>query len=201
MTIRQIDVLSLRPTQFCLGFYEIDEKIDKIKKMKKEELQRYLEEKIVPVIIGPNNLVYMIDRHHLVRCCWELGVEKVYINEVSDLSHLDEEEFWEVMKKARWCYLFDQFGEGPRSEKLLPETIRTMSDDPYRSLAWVLREDKLYNKNSNKIPFIEFYWANYLRKKIKYDSGKEGLKRMLKTARELIKKDIDAQKLPGFKNS
>lgn len=194
------DVMSLRPTQFCLGFIEIDEKISKIEKMKKEELQKYLDEKKVPVVVGPNNVHYMIDRHHLVRCCWELGIEKVVVNEIADLSHLSTEAFWEVMKTAKWCYLYDQFGNGPHSENLLPESIRTMSDDGFRSLAYFLRDDKVYNKNSNKVPFIEFYWANYLRKKIKFESGRDGMRRMMKTAKDLIKKDIDAQKLPGYKS-
>ena len=195
-----IDPLLLKPTQFCLGFNEIDEKFSKMQKMKKEDLQKYLEEKVVPVILGPNDTYFMIDRHHLVRCCWELGIPKVFVNEISDLSHLTPDEFWEVVKKAKWCYLFDQFGNGPHHESLLPQTIRTMNDDPYRSLAFFLRDEKVYNKQGNKVPFIEFYWANYLRKKIKFEPGKDGFKKMLKVAKEVIKKDLDAQKLPGYKS-
>lgn len=196
--MKSVKVLDLKPTQFSLGFLEVDEKIDKIKKMKKEELQKYLEEKLIPVIIGPNNNLFMIDRHHLARCCWELNIEKVFINEIANLSHLSEEEFWKVLITAKWCHLYDQFGNGPHNHELLPENIRSMSDDPYRSLAWFLKEDKVFSKNGNNVPFIEFYWANFLRNKIKYEHGKDGIKKMIKLAKEVIKKDPEVNKLPGF---
>jgi hypothetical protein len=194
----KVDVLNLKPTQFCLGFFEIDERIEKLLKMKKEDIQKYLEEKIVPVIIGPKNNHYMIDRHHLVRSCWEVGIDKVVVNVVANLSHLNEEEFWDVMKKANWCYLYDQFGNGPHSEKVLPENVRSMGNDPYRSVSWALRENKVYIKEGNNVPFIEFYWANSLRKKIIYFHGKEGMKQMIKESLELVKKDSEMQKLPGY---
>lgn len=197
--MNKANVLDLKPTQFSLGFYEVEVKIEKIKKMKPEELTKYLNEKKVPVIIGPNNKPYMIDRHHLVRCCWELGIESVCVNVTSDLSHLSVEDFWEVMIKARWCHLYDQFGSGPHSYELLPENIRSMSNDPYRSLAWVLRENKVFIKQGNKVPFIEFYWANYLRKGVKYEHGKDGMKIMYKASMDFLKKDKDAKNLPGFK--
>lgn len=201
MSSIKADVLSLKPTQFCLAFYEIDEKISKMTKMKKEDLQKYLESRAVPVVVGPKNCLYMIDRHHLVRSCWEFGIDKVYIKVLANLSHLTEEEFWDVMKKCKWCYLWDQFGNGPHQESLLPENIRSMSNDPFRSVSWALRETKTYIKDENSIPFIEFYWANYLRKKISYIHGKDGIKEMTKQAIELIKKDPEASKLPGFKRA
>lgn len=195
----KVDVLSLKPTQFALGFFEIDVKIEKMKKMKPAELQKYLSEKRVPVIIGPESRLYMIDRHHLVRCCWELGIQKVNINVMSDLSHLSAEDFWEVMKKAKWCHLMDQFGNGPHPCNLLPENIRSMSNDPYRSLAWVLREEKVYIKQGNKIPFIEFYWADFLRSRVTYVHGHEGMKKMFKESMDVIRADSASIMLPGMK--
>lgn len=190
-------VLSLKPTQFSIGFYEVDKKMEKISKMNDKELQRYLDEHPVPVIVGPNNLFYMIDRHHLVRAAWELRISEVVVDIKADLSHLDGGEFWEVMKKAKWVYLFDQFGNGPHGEEKLPWDIRRMSDDPYRSLAWMLREQKVFTKVNR--PYSEFVWANFFRDKIKIENTEKGLKQATQSAIEMVKNKLKGvEDLPGF---
>lgn len=184
---RQISLLNLRPTQFTLGMIEVQEKVEKMKKMNLSQKEKYLEERRVPCILGPQNQHYSIDRHHLIRACWELGEKSMHVLLVADLSHLEEEDFWEVMKKARWVFLMDQFGNGPHSEKLLPRDIRGMADNPYRSLSWMVREAGGYQKEG--IPFIEFYWADIFRKQIPFDvSSWDEFKKAKDDALAFIKK-------------
>ena len=58
-------------------------------------------------------------------------------------------------------HLLDQFGLGPHEPRLLPEDIRGLADDPYRSLAWALRHAGAYEKTD--LAFSEFKWADFLR--------------------------------------
>lgn len=164
---KTIRLLDIRPTQFTLGMLEVQEKVDKMMKMSTNQRNKYLEDRRVPCILGPQDQWYSIDRHHLIRACWEMGDRNMHVILVADLSHLEVEDFWEVMKKARWVFLMDQFGNGPHEEKLLPRDIRGMADNPYRSLAWAVREAGGYQKEN--IPFIEFYWADLFRKQIPFD--------------------------------
>ena len=39
-----------------------------------KEMEQYLKKKEIPVIIGPNNKFYLIDRHHLLYALWELHI-------------------------------------------------------------------------------------------------------------------------------
>ena len=94
-------VLELRPTQFALGMAEVEVKTAKLKKMKFDELSDYLENHRVPVVRSPEGDSYLIDHHHLVRACWEAGVEHVKVELKSDLSHLGQKEFWKEMVQKR----------------------------------------------------------------------------------------------------
>lgn len=184
---KKLHPLKLKPTQFTLGMIEVQEKVEKMRRMGDHQLEKYLEDRPVPCILGPDSCLYSIDRHHLIRACWELNLKEIDILQIADLSHLEMEEFWDVMKKARWVYLFDQFGNGPHSEKLLPVDIRGLADNPYRSLAWMVRESKGFEKEN--IPFIEFYWADLFRKQISFDpSSESGIKKAKDEALAYIKK-------------
>jgi hypothetical protein len=100
------------------------------------------------------------------------------------------------MRKARWTHLRDQFGNGPHPPHLLPEDVRGMADDPYRSLAWALRHEGAYEKSEEA--FAEFQWADFLRAELKIEPGDEGFEKALATAQALAKSP-GAQSLPGCK--
>jgi hypothetical protein len=185
--IKTLKVLDIKPTQFTLGMIEVQEKVEKIQKMSSKDREEYLEDRPIPCIHGPQGFYYSIDRHHLLRACWETNIKEVSVDIIADLSHLDTEDFWEVMQKARWVFLMDQFGNGPHSEKLLPKDIRGLADNPYRSLAWMVREAKGFEKEN--IPFIEFYWADLFRKNVSFDtSSEESIKKAKEEALAFIKK-------------
>jgi hypothetical protein len=194
-SMSKIDLLSLRPTQFALGMLEVETKVRKLQKLSDDELKDYLKEHPVPVVRAPDGEVYLIDHHHLVRACWELGIDKLVLEEKEDFSKLSEEQFWKKMDSLKWLYLHDQFGKGPHSATLLPRDVRGLADDPFRSLAWALREEKGFNKSP--VPFCEFSWAEFLRSHILIHPAKIGFKEALKHAVELCHKP-EAKKLPGY---
>jgi hypothetical protein len=182
------NILDLRPTQFSLGFTDVDDKIHKIHSFNDPD-----HGKKVPVVLGPNGQTYIIDNHHFIRAMWESNYTHVHVNVVADYSKLSVKKFCTKMKRKKYVFLMDQFGD-KRKFQDLPRTIRTMSDNPYRSLAFIVREGGAFNKST--VPFAEFYWAELFRAKLhKIDPlSVEGIRVANKVCRSKA-----ASKLPGFK--
>lgn len=123
------------------------------------------------------------------------------------------------MHEQNWVYLFDGFGGGPRPPATLPAHIKDLVFDPYRSLAWIIREHHGYLKND--APFSEFKWANFFRSRILLDqdilAGKhtfdefafevdpQGTLALTDDGREVIDEALflaaspEARGLPGFR--
>ncbi len=188
-------VLDLKPTQMVVGIKEVDYRVDKIKKMKDKEIETYLHDRKVPVVKGPGSHLYLVDHHHLVRSCWESGVEEVPVEKIADLSNLSVSEFWKKMTESHWIYPYDQIGNGPHEPVHLPQDIRGLADDPFRSLAWMAREAGVFEKCET--PFSEFKWARFYRENLKNHPTLVGFHEALKEAIELSKSP-HAKHLPGF---
>jgi hypothetical protein len=163
--MHKLAVIELRPTQFALGMREVAHKADKISKMSAKELDQYLQGMPVPVVLAPKGRRYLIDHHHLARAAWETGVKELYVEIKGDFSQLPLEVMWRTMKDANWVYLIDQLGGGPHEPIELPESIRCLADDPYRSVSWRVRSEGGYQKTP--APFSEFRWAEFFRKSLK----------------------------------
>src|ERR1700756_5036685 len=114
------EILELRPTQIAIGHIEVRRKAQKLKGMAKSELHDHLHENAVPIVLAAKGTPFIIDHHHMVRACWEAGIEQVVTEVKADLSHLKSGEFWDVMKKSHWMHPFDQFGNGPHDPAKLP---------------------------------------------------------------------------------
>ncbi len=191
-------ILKLRPTQFAVGMLEIDQKIEELRKLGKKGLKKYVKETRVPVVVGPNSELYIVDHHHFLCVCYHLDIKKVKVDVVKDLSgsKMSYSQFWRLMHREKSVYPYCQFGEGPRKALYLPRDIRGLADDPYRSLAWFVRKAGAF-ENSEK-NFAEFKWANFFRSKGLLDRhGTEGFPHALKKAAQLAQSDA-ARGLPGF---
>jgi len=157
----KVSVLDLYPAQLALGMHEVDAKIKHLRSMEHDERQEYLEDHSVPVVIGPRMRRFIVDHHHLVRACWEAGIGEVHAHALDDLSTLHPSVFWKHMATKNWCHLYDSFGGGPHPYQNLPNSVRGLGDDPFRGLAWLVREANGFLKSEE--PFAEFQWANYFR--------------------------------------
>ena len=180
------DILSLGPTQFSVGIYEIKFKLECIASFGKKELKSWMKDHEIPCVLGPQKKLYMIDHHHFAAACYHAGMKTVPCRVIADESKSSQPKFWKKMRKEKWVYLFDKVGEGPHDPAFLPYDIRFMADDLYRSLAWELREAGL--KDNLDRPFIEFYWAEVLRKHMKKDVTHENYKEAKTQALKLAKK-------------
>ncbi len=191
-------ILDLRPTQFAVGMLEVDEKIQIVRDFSKKQLVHFVDETTVPVVISSDGHLYVVDGHHFLCVCYYVGVKKVRVQVVEDLSKkkMSYAQFWTWMFKNRNAYPFCQFGEGPRKALYLPRDIRGVADDPYRSLAWFVRKAGAF-ENSEK-NFAEFKWANFFRKKKLLDGkGIAGMSEAMTKAVELAQSP-QARRLPGY---
>ena len=191
----EVHVLEIKPTQFAVGMIEVQSRVDKMQAMSHGELKDYLADRPIPVIAGPGGQLYMIDHHHLARAAWEAGVHKVVIERKADYSHMSRDKFWEKMKSESLIYPYDQFGNGPHPPGALPADVRSLADDPYRSLAWRVRDEGGYDKTTK--PFSEFQWAEFFRNNLPMDDLNEHFDGAVKKAMDLAKSPA-ASHLPGY---
>lgn len=159
----KVRILDLRPTQFAVGMYEVTRKIKALGKLNDKDVKAYLKDHRVPVVVAPHGDLFITDRHHLLTACWMVGIKKGYTETIADFSkrNLSFNQFWGVMIKKRWCHLYDQFGHGPHSPIYLPHNVRGLADDPYRSLAWLVRQTGAFKDTGET--FAEFRWAGFFR--------------------------------------
>ncbi len=191
-------ILSLRPTQFAVGMLEVDEKIKEVVELTKSELKDYIKNNIVPVVRSPDDELYVVDKHHFLSVCYHIGIKKVRVEIIKDFhsEKIDYIKFWKWMDRSRNSYPYCQFGEGPREALYLPQDIRGLADDPYRSIAWFVRKAGAF-ENSEK-NFAEFQWANFFRsKKLLMKHGRKGFPEALVEAVKLAQSD-EAKELPGY---
>ncbi len=187
-------ILSLRPTQITLGMNEVYQKRDAWRTKSPQDLAKFLDAHMVPVIAGLGGAHYLIDHHHLARALYEEGVRSVFVTVVADLSRLTADHFWNMMDFHGWTHPYDAKGRRrPFSE--LPKTVKAMEDDPYRSLAGELRGVGGFAKDST--PFSEFLWADFLRPRIKAKAIRADFNAALALALSLSKTG-DADYLPGW---
>jgi hypothetical protein len=159
------EILELRPTQMSIGFHQVSKKEKKLRHMTGLKLKEYLKSKKVPVVIGPRGKYYIIDHHHLCKAVYNLDQEEVYIDVIMDCSDMPVPDFWALMMERKYVWLFDHNGKKIDIDDL-PKNIRHLKDDPYRSLAGIIRRMGAYEKVA--APFAEFHWANFLRTKIRH---------------------------------
>jgi hypothetical protein len=77
----------------------------------------------------------------------------------------------------------------------LPETVRGLADDPYRSVAGEVRERGGYEKDET--PFSEFLWAQFFRAHLRVHPVYHDFESAVVEALELAKSSA-ARNLPGW---
>ena len=197
-----IKIENLKPTQMSVGMIEVKEKIKEVQKVQHDyiRLLEFLKHNAIPAVMGPNKVLFCIDHHHMGRALHEAGVKDTVCNVLQDMSfHTSMEEFWNDMNAKHFVYPYDEEGKGPYPYSALPQHVKDLKNDPYRSLAGELRVAGGYHKTSE--PFEEFLWADYLRPKIPIDLiTKDDISSAVNQAISLAHLPI-ASKLPGYFSS
>lgn len=191
----KVDLRTLRPTQFAVGYKTVEEKIEKLHGMNDEKLQSYIKKRPIPLVIGPGATQYSVDKHHLGLALLKSHYNMSYGYIKDDLSDSKSmAEFWERMVEKGYAYPKDENGI-QRNPESLPKSYFDLRDDPYRSLASAVREKGGYEKT--KTAFSEFAWADFFRDRIKIESGESGFEKAVSYGLELAHSKA-AKKLPGY---
>lgn len=191
----KIPLADLRPTQMAVGMRAVEAKRQKVERhvSRKRKMRRFLEKRPIPVVSGPGDEFYLIDHHHLCLALWHNAVEEVYIRVVSDLSDMTQRQFLRSMAAFGWMHAYDAKGKSICPTKL-PSSIDKLRSDPYRDLAWSVRQAGGFKKE--EIPFIEFAWADYFRLNIPERLVKFDFARAHAMALGLAQSDA-ARNIPG----
>jgi hypothetical protein len=164
--VHDIIIDDLRPTQITVGMIEVEEKRYHIEKMMRDSphrLAHFIADHAIPVVAGYSGHYFLVDHHHLGRALWEAGVNTGPFEVIDDLSALEKDAFWREMERLHWVHPYDEAGR-KRDFSEIPHHLRSLRDDPYRSLAAHVRNAGGYEKTP--APFAEFVWADYFRKRI-----------------------------------
>ena len=197
--MKDVHVLKLRPTQFAIGMREAEQKLKKLSRLRKNQLNKYVRKHPIKVVRSPQNEFYIVDHHHLLAVLWLLGVKKVPVRVTKTFAtrKMSRPRFWKLLAARRMMHLYDQFGHGPHEPLYLPEDIRGLGDDPYRSLVWMVEQEN--GIRDTREPYAEFAWAQFFRKrKLLSPAGREHLDHTLKKALAVCR-SRHARHLPGYR--
>ena len=122
------------------------------------------------------------------------GVTSIATTVIADLRRLPRDSFWVYLDNRCWLHPFDEDGRR-RSYEDVPKRITGLVDDPFRSLAGELRRGGGFAKDT--MPFSEFLWADFLRRRIKRKLVENEFPEALNRAFKLSK-SAEADFLPGW---
>jgi hypothetical protein len=186
----------LRPTQFCVGFWEVEQRGATIAKKKPAKLKEYLDGHLPLIVIGPQGVPYLVDGHHLCAALLRSKVAtQVEARVEANYRDLEPAEFWKKMQERGWVYPYDAAGKGPLDVAKLPKKVADLTDDPYRSLAWAVRERGGWEKVETS--FAEFRWAQFFRTRVPIGKRPGDFERAVEAALKFCHTP-EAKDLPGF---
>jgi hypothetical protein len=184
----------LRPTQLSVGYAEVELKAAEWKKMKKKQRQHALESHVFPAVLGPDDAYYIVDHHHLGIALIEEGLKEVWLTRLDDMSWLAPAIFWRTMEFRAWTHPYDRRGRR-RDYVDMPRKLTQLQNDPYRSLAGLVRMAGGYAKDN--APFSEFLWADYFRSRVDARLIAEQRTRATRIGVKLAR-SVEARYLPGW---
>jgi hypothetical protein len=192
------DLKSLRPLQGAVGMGEVWQKAEKIK-AKPEKEENKLAADPIKVVRGPDGQLFVTDHHHGALAWLLAGYASGICSIEPDPSSADPEKFWPRLEELKKVHLENKDGVVITPDAL-PKSLQQLPDDPYRTLAWMLRkEDGFCRALMEQKEFAEFIWADWMRGRAELPVEQVAVApdKMLEVALELAKSPIAAG-LPGY---
>lgn len=160
----RVNTRELAPTQPTIGRFEVLLKSDRFKLMGPRALDGYLGEKrskgkAVQVVKGLHRY-YVVDGHHTLTAMLAGDApSELDLDLRADYSGMRPEEFWRRMQEEGLVHT--RALGAPVEVSQLPGTFDGLVDDPFRSIAWLIR--KMGAFQDLKRPYQEFAVADFLR--------------------------------------
>jgi hypothetical protein len=193
--LHEAKVHILHPTQITVGMIEVHDKIREISPMKPHELRDFLAAHPMPAVRRADDQLYITDHHHLGRALWEAGIEDAFVAVEEKLPEMGLLHFWQVMITAHWAHPIDDKGvHQPYTD--IPEHVKQLRDDVYRSLAGYVRAAGGFDKTPT--PFAEFAWADWFRSRVPVGPSRSDFTQAVDVALKLARTPA-ARELPGFR--
>jgi hypothetical protein len=191
-----IDLDRLRPTQAAVGMRAVETKRRKVERRaeRRAKLKRYLAKRPIPSVRGPGDTLYIIDRHHLSLALWHAEITSARVQIIHDFSDLPRRSFFARMERLGFLHPFDERGDRIAPAEL-PVRLDQLRADPYRDLAWSVREAGGFVKSQR--PFAEFHWAAFFRPRIARSLLRDDYDRAVRKALRLARTPA-ADGLPGW---
>jgi hypothetical protein len=193
-SLASVRLARLRPTQLTVGYLEVTLKAREWARMAKKRRKSELENHVFPAVLGPGQEYFIIDHHHLGIALIDAGIKDVGVAVLDDLSWLESSVFWRTMEYRSWSHPYDR--RGRRCDyRDMPRHLTQLEDDPYRSLAGLVRRAGGFAKDSE--PFVEFLWADFFRPRVAVRLIKRELRRATALGLRLAHTS-EARYLPGW---
>lgn len=186
----------LRPTQMAVGMRSVIRKRRKLERRAddRKKIEKILIKRPIPAVLGRSGELFIIDHHHFSLALWQAQVTTVYAQVIDDLSALSPAAFWRRMEAGGWLHLYDERGRRIDPTRL-PTSLNALRHDPFRDLAWDVREAGGFKKA--KEPYAEFHWANFFRQHIALSAVRRDYKAAVRAALKLSRSK-QAAHLPGY---
>ena len=192
-TIR-VPLDSLRPTQMSVGMRSVKHKRRRLESRSAKSFERLLTGRPIPAVRGPGGELFIVDHHHFGLALWHAEVEHAWARVIDDKSRLSPAVFWRRMEAEGRLYPYDE--EGRRiAPTALPLGLHELRHDPYRDLAWEVREAGGFVKS--QIAYAEFHWANFFRQRIRLATVRRNHEAAVEKALRIARSRA-AAKLPGY---
>ncbi len=204
----RVNTAELAPTQACIGGFEVILKADRFKLMSRSAIDGYLRDKkdkgkAVQVVKGLHRY-FVVDGHHTLSAILKASQPReLDLALRADLSDIGKEDkFWTKMEDEGLVYL-NCLGASISPDDF-PASFLDLIDDPFRSIAWLIRKMGAYD--DLKQPYQEFRIANFLREQlvfspVAYHEYETACLRAFELMRSpTARKWAKREQLPGFKN-
>lgn len=189
-----VPIDSLRPTQVAVGMRAVAAKRKRLTDRKRHKIARYLQKRPIPAVYGPGQELYIVDHHHLSLALLQSNVTQALVQVIDDYSDLSPTRFWSAMERQGLVYPYDEDGNRVPIAHM-PRGVSSMKSDPYRDLAWSVREAGGFKKT--RAPYSEFRWAEFFRTTIPGRIVAENYERAVALAMKLAR-SAAAAGLPGY---
>jgi hypothetical protein len=197
------DLRTLQPLQGAVGMEEVRDKIAKIE-LDPQKKRIDLAYDPIKIVRGPDGLLYVTDHHHGARA-WIEARQKMGTCQIqTDRVSTDSTQFWADLKTLKLVRLADQNGAPITVAQLRLMKLETLPDDPYRTLAYLVRKRNGFCRalmTAENKEFAQFEWADWLRKRPELNNppGPNGdWSKRKRDAAVALAKSVAAKDLPGY---
>jgi hypothetical protein len=148
-SLANVRLARLRPTQLTVGYIEVTLKAREWARCPRRSAGSP-RTACIPGGARAQPNTFIIDHHHLGIALIDEGIKDVVVAVLDDLSWLETPVFWRTMEYRSWSHPYDRRGRRCDYGDM-PRRLTQLEDDPYRSLAGLVRRAGGYAKDSGAI--------------------------------------------------